>query len=420
MKEYTLLNCKTTSGLFNIQIKNKKIDYVGKENPTPKDTFDVKKNWVIPGMIDPHVHVRDLDLSYKEDWKTASRAAIHGGVTMIGDMPNTIPATTDHIGLETKLQARKKSLIPSFLYLGATNQNWQEIENLILKYPDIIRGIKIFFAVSSHNDALSDEALEHFFKISNKYDIILLFHNEIQSCLDVYSNKYIHNILNHNILRNRKCAIEGTKKIIEYTQKYQTKSYICHVSTSEEIKLIRQVKNSIEIFCEITPHHLLLDESILKNVGNYGKVNPPLRTKKDTESLWQAIDDGTVDCFGSDHAPHLKIEKDKEYSKSPSGFPGLETSLPLLLTQWKHKKISMDKLINLTSQNPAAIFNLPHQGRLEEGFHADLVIFNDTEEDKVQPENFYSKAKYSPFSNMELSVKLKKTIVRGKIYNKEI
>jgi dihydroorotase len=411
-----LKHCKCLEATKNILVKDSKIAYFGNEHPSCEKVYDLKNHLFLPGMIDPHVHVRDLQQSDKEDWLSASKAAINGGVTTISDMPNTIPPTTDFAGLIEKQKAMKKSLVNSFCYLGATNENATEIENILAEKPDEVKGIKVFLSASSQNEIINETQLKKFFQIALKYDTILLFHNELQSVIDKYSYKYKHNILNHNNIRNSKAAISGMNLILKLQKKYPAKVYICHVSTAEELELIKTYKPDFPLFCEITPHHLLLNETILPKVGNFGKVNPPLRTEKDNEALWQAIDAGIVDCIGSDHAPHLRSEKEQEYDKAPSGFPGLETSLPVLLAAWKERKMDLQKLVQLTSENAAKIFNIEKRGKIAEDYLADLVIIDENEKTVIQAENFKSKAKYSPFEGWKIPFRIQKTIMNGKMY----
>jgi dihydroorotase len=414
--KYLLKNCKFPEGTKNILIEDSKMAYFGNELPACEKVYDLQNQLVLPGMIDPHVHVRDLQQAEKEDWLSASQAAIAGGVTTIFDMPNTIPATTNKIGLQTKRKAMEKSLVNGFLYLGATNDNANEMEEILAENPADVKGIKIFLSASSQNEIINEIQLDKFFQIALKYDTILLFHNELQSVINNYSNKYEHNILNHNNLRNRKAAISGLKLILKLQKKVPAKVYICHVSTSEELDVIKKQKRDFPLYCEITPHHLLLNETILQKVGNFGKVNPPLRTVKDNEALWQTIDDGIVDCFGSDHAPHRKSEKEQDYDKAPSGFPGLETSLPVLLTAWKQRKMELQKLVKLTSENAARIFNIEKRGKIADNYFADLVVIDENEKTFIRAQDFKSNAKYSPFEGWEIPFKITKTIVNGKMY----
>jgi len=421
-----LKNCKLIQGLSNIIIQDDKIFDIyssrkdeGQRLETDFDQiFDIKGNLVIPGVIDPHTHIRDLQQSEKEDWISASKAAIAGGVTTIFDMPNTIPATTNLINLNLKREVAKKSLINYKFYIGATNSNQKDIEEILSENPTDIAGIKIFLAGSSSNDVLEKGKIEEVFKVAKKYNKIVVVHTELQDCLNNWNSKIKEKtIQNHNKIRNRECAINGTELVLKLAKKIQNKLYIAHISTAEEVELIRKYKNNNRIFCEVTPHHLLLNESVLEKVGNIGKVNPSLRTKKDNTALWKAIYDGTVDFIGTDHAPHQLAEKQKEYSKVPSGFPGLETGLHLLLNEVNKGNLTIKKLVEITSKKVAVIFNLENRGEIFIGNYADLVVIDMNKKCKIDAKEFETKAKYSPFDGFEIQGKVMMTFVNGKRFN---
>jgi len=222
-------------------------------------------------------------------------------------------------------------------------------------------------------------------------------------------------IQNHNVLRNRKAAISGTKLILDLGKEIGNYVYLCHISTWEEVELIRQAKHENEkIFCEVTPHHLVLTETILNRTGNLGKVNPPLRTQKDNLALLEAIKDGTIDCLGSDHAPHNLTEKLLSYETAPAGFPGLETAIPMTLRFVTKGSISLERFSELISGNAARIFNIEGRGKIAVGNYADLVIIDPQKKIKIYSHNFRSKAKYSPFEGMIGDCQVKMCFVKGK------
>ncbi len=379
--------------------------------------IDIKNKLVIPGMIDAHVHVRDMEQSNKETWETASLAALAGGVTTIIDMPNTIPATTNLRNLNSKREAAKKARVNYKFHLGATEHNLHELEQILMSDPSDVAGIKIFLAGSSSNEIVADEnKIKEIFKLAKQYDKVVLVHSELQECLDswqiIIEDKCIQN---HDRLRNRECAIKGTELVLQLANEIGNKLYICHISTKEEIGLINKYKN-INIFCEVTPHHLTLESSILDLVGNFGKVNPPLRTSEDNQALWEAVVDGTIDCIGSDHAPHTIDEKIANYNDAPSGFPGLETTLPILITEFNERKIPIKRLVELTSSNPAEIFEIKNRGKIEEGYFADLAVIDKENESPIIAALFQSKAKYSPFDGSMVNAFIDSVFVDGKKY----
>lgn len=423
-----LLNCKTLDNVKNITIINGKIAAIHDSNKTPSpilkedydQVLDIQKKLVLPGLIDPHVHVRDMEQSQKEDWLSASKSAIAGGITSICDMPNTIPPTTTEENLNTKRKSAKKSLVNYKFHLGATNNNLKDLRTILNNKSQDIAGIKIFFSGSSYNQIVRNkDQIKKIFSLAKDFNKVVLVHSEWQNCLDRWQRKNIDdNIFNHNTIRNRECVYEGTKYALEIAETIGNKVYFCHVSTAEEMDLIKSHKNE-NVLCEITPHHLLLDETILELIGNFGKVNPPLRNQEDNESLWNGILDGTVDVIGSDHAPHKFEEKIAEYTKSPSGIPGLETTLPLLFTEFNERNIALKKLVKLVSTNPARIFNFKKRGELQVGNFADLIVINEDSWKPIMATFFKSKAKYSPFDGREVRGAIEKVFVKGKLFNNE-
>ncbi len=419
-----LKNCMLIEGIKDIIIEDDKIIDIysnrkeeGRRLETNFDkVIDIKNKLVIPGMIDAHVHVRDMEQDNKETWETASLAAIAGGVTTIIDMPNTIPATTNLRGLNTKREAAKKAKVNYKFHLGTTENNLKELDEILKNNPSDIAGIKIFLAGSSSNEVVKDEnKIRKIFTLAKKYDKVVLAHTEMQECLDKWQ-KIIEDkcIQNHDQLRNRECAIKGTELVLRLSNEIGNELYICHISTKEEIKLIKEYKSK-NIFCEVTSHHLTLEKSILDLIGNFGKVNPPLRTSEDNEVLWEAIIDGTIDCIGSDHAPHTIDEKIEEYADAPSGFPGLETTLPTLITEFIERKISIKKLVELTSSKPAEIFNFENRGKIEKGYFADLTVIDTENEFPIVAALFQSKAKYSPFDGKIVKAQIDTVFVNGKV-----
>ena len=418
-----LKNCRFAEAQGSVLIEDDKIiEVCFKENNARNlidldQIIDIKNKLVIPGMIDAHVHVRDMEQNNKETWKTASLAALAGGVTTIIDMPNSIPATTNFKNLNTKREAAQKARVNYKFHLGATENNLQELEQILKSDPSDIAGIKIFMAGSSSNEVVADEnKIKEIFNLAKRYNKVVLVHSELQECLDnwqiIIEDKCIQN---HDQLRNRECAIKGTELVLRLANEIGNKLYICHISTKEEIGLINKYKNK-NIFCEVTPHHLTLEKSILDLIGNFGKVNPPLRTSEDNQALWEAVVDGTFDCIGSDHAPHTINEKIVNYNNAPSGFPGLETMLPILITEFIERKIPIKRLIELTSSKQAEIFEMKNRGKIKEGYFADLAVIDLENESTIVSALFQSKAKYSPFDGRMVKAQIDTVFVNGKKY----
>ncbi len=393
-------NCRLLTGIHDIVTENGIITFTGTGASGEGQVIDLHGKWVIPGMIDPHVHVRDLRQAEKEDWTSMSLAALRGGVTTVFDMPNNKPPTTNLANLNQKRAVAKASKVNYKFNIAATAYNLPEVVEILETHPDDVAALKLFLAGSNSNEFVNDtEVIKRIFDISLKYDLPVIVHTEWQACVEKFTAKVHHpTVKDHNYIRNRACSIQGTELVIDIATAIGNKLYIAHTSTAEEIDIIRAAKRKCRVYCETTPHHLLLNEEILEEMGNFGKVNPPLRTRKDNERIMRGIIEGTVDTIGTDHAPHRKSEKLLPYEKAPSGFPGLETGLPLLLQEVKKGSFSMERLIDITSRNSAAIFGLEKRGAIEVGYYADLVAVDFEKTWKIEAERFLSKAKYSPFA----------------------
>ena len=417
MPEILLKNASINGKIQNLLIKNNIIDYVGTNLPDADIEYDIRGLDVIPGMIDPHVHVRDLKQSEKEDWSSASNAALKGGITTVFDMPNTRPPTVNLQFLNAKREKAKLAKVNYKFNVAATSQNLKELTELLDTKPEDVAALKLFLAGSNSNEFVDDEEdIKQIFDLSLKYNLPVIVHTEWQKCVEEYSAKVQNpTVSDHNFMRNSECSVKGTDLLISLAKEIGNKLYLAHISTAEEIDIIKANKEKCRVFCEVTPHHLLINEEILKTAGNFGKVNPPLRTEKDNKRIMQGIIEGTVDTIGTDHAPHLLSEKLKEYSQAPSGFPGLETALPLLINEVNKGSFDLKKLIEITSFNTAKIFNLKNRGQIKEGYFADLTVIDMNKTWKIEAKNFKTKAKYSPYEGMSGKGDVVMTFVNGEL-----
>lgn len=355
----------------------------------------------IPALIDPHVHFRTPGGEHKEDWVTGTRAALAGGVTTVFDMPNTNPATTtlELVREKKRLIAEalqtSKQKIRYHLYLGATENN---VSELAAAKPEII-GVKLFMGASTGNLQMTDEnAQAEFFQECTRLDLPLAIHAEDETVLQQAKTHFsgTPTVTNHGQLRPREAALVALERAIQLAEKYHTKLYSLHTSTAEEIELIRQAKKmGINIFAEVAPHHLFLNETDLEHLGNLGKMNPPLRTASDQAALWEAIHDGTIDTIGTDHAPHTLAEKSLPYSEAPAGVPGIETYLALLLNAYNKRQISSTEITQLTYLNIQKIFNLP--------WTDDKVVIDLDLVKTIKAENLLTKCGWSPFTGQTLT-----------------
>jgi len=403
---------KNTS-IFISNGKIKSIGNIGKVIKANK-AIDAKNNIVIPGLIDLHVHFRQPGHEYKEDFYTGSRAAAKGGVTSIFDMPNTNPATTSVKALEQKRElARRYCIVNYSFHFGATKDNSKEIVKADTK------GVKIYMGSSTGNllvDKTKD--LKNVFLAAKKSGKICLLHAENEECLQKNISEYKAKGLDspemHSAVRENKCAAIAVKDALKLKKEIGNKIYFCHTSTKEEISSIRNAKKKAKgIYCEVTPHHLFLDTRAYRKYGNFVKVNPPLRYIEDQKALWKGVNDRTVDAIATDHAPHQPDEKEKNYWDAPSGIPGVETILALLLDAVNSGELSLKQVIELTSENPAKIFGIKNKAKIKKGYDADLVIVDMEMKDSIG--QIESKSKWSPFHDKVLKGWPIVTIINGNI-----
>jgi dihydroorotase len=365
---------------------------------------------LLPGVIDPQVHFREPGLEHKEDLFTASCACAKGGVTSFLEMPNTRPLTTTQQALDDKLErASQKCLVNYGFFIGATAEN---LPDLLLAKPT--PGIKIFMG-SMHGQLLVDgeTALSAIFA---KGDRLIAVHAEDQARINQRRQEFanIHDPAVHSQIQDNQAALLATQLALKLSQKYHRRLHILHLSTAEEADLLRQEKPSW-VTAEVTPQHLLLNTSAYKEIGTLAQMNPPLRSPHDNEVLWQALRDGVIDFIATDHAPHTLEEKAQEYPNSPSGMPGVETSLALMLTAAMEGKCTVAQVVNWMSKNVAVAYGIPNKGAIAPGYDADLVLVDLNTYRPVQREELLTKCRWSPFEGWNLTGWAVTTIVGGEI-----
>lgn len=341
--------------------------------------IDAAGNYVLPGIIDPHVHMRDPGLTHKEDFTTGSMACAKGGITTFFDMPNTIPNTITKEALSEKKESHKgKSYVDyAFWFGGSRTDNHEEVKNV----QNEVIATKVFMNVSTGNMLVEDDrVLEEIFKNSKLVGV----HAEG----------------------------EMVKKAIELSEKTDVPVYLCHLSLKEEVEYVREAKKKgLKVYGEATPHHLFLNVSDVEK-NPLLRMKPELKTKEDNEALWEGILDGTIDTIGTDHAPH-RIEEKKE--KLTFGIPGAENSLEMMLKAVRCDKISLEKLTEIMSENAAKIFGLKNKGKIAAGYDADLVIVDMTTAEIISQKDVISKCGWTPYEGFEKGGKILTTIVRGNV-----
>jgi len=373
--------------------------------------IDANGKYLLPGVIDTHVHFRFPGGEEKEDWNTGSQAALMGGVTTVMDMPNT-PVSTVNMDLvaDKKHNAEKHSLVNFGIYIGATKDNLDELK--LAHSP----AIKVYLG-STTGELLMDD-YEIFETICSEVkDKVIVVHSESQSCMDRLKNELVNDTSAnlHSKLRDRECAVESTEKVLEIAAKVDSRIHLAHVSTKDEVDMILEA-NLDNVSFEVAPHHLFFDESFYKERGNFVKVNPPVRTNLDRMKLWKIVArEGLNMTIATDHAPHRISEKEAEYSHAPSGLPGVQEVLPLMLDAVSHSKISIERLVDVMSYRPAKIFGLKKRGVIEKDYYADLVLVDLDLEQEFTKEMVKSKAGWSAYEGMKLKGWPIMTMVNGEI-----
>ncbi|MHA1326274.1 MAG: dihydroorotase [Promethearchaeota archaeon] len=415
--------------------------------------IDCSGKIILPGIIDIHAHLRDLGQSYKETFLSGSQAAAFSGITTVFNMPNTIPPSTtkervenwmnkarDKIyvdvgfisGVPEKIDVEEMKKIKELGILGfkiyplkpLTNINWTKPDNMIKLLSFSARYEKPIFI---HADWPLSE--------SSKLKIIK------KGRLKGWSNLRIQDKLHpiKNELKFIKYTLKLFKRVVKQLRDEKTylipKIHFCHISSKKSFKKIKKAQQKLEkalglsqeykptpITFEITPHHLLLSNEIILENETHGKVLPPLRSERNRAFLFEMLKKGKIDLIGTDHAPHSLEEKQKNFFEAPSGFPGFETYTRLFLDKVFKNEIPLKKFIRTSSENPAKIFNLSKKGFIKEGYFADLIIVDIVKDHYINPKNFKTKAKYTPFINKNMkenaiNVKIWKVFLRGKEVN---
>ena len=397
---------------IDIGLSGNKIKKIGKIELNSSKVYDATDKVVLPGIIDTQVHFREPGSTDAEDLESGSRAAVLGGVTSLFEMPNTNPPTSNLVEFDKKLQAAKNRMHSNYaFYFGATPDNTDQLAKL--KDVEGCCGVKLFAGSSTGNLLVDKEAdIE---KVISSSDRIVSIHSEDEDIIKL-RKKFIKkgDVHSHPEWRNVECAMSSTRRVVKIAERYNKKIHVLHITTKEEVDFLAMHKKNVTF--ETTPQHLTLYAPYCyEKLGSYAQMNPPLRTKEHYDRLWVAIKNNVVDVLGSDHAPHLKENKDKEYPNSPSGMPGVQTIFPVMLNHVNDGKLTLQQLINLMCENPCKIFGIKNKGFIKEGFDADLTIADMNKEVIIKNEMIASKCGWTPFNNYKVKGFPVGTIVNGNL-----
>ena len=396
----------------DIGLSGNKIKKIGKIELNSSKVYDATDKVVLPGIIDTQTHFRELGSTDVEDLESGSRAAVLGGVTSLFEMPNTNPPTSNLVEFDKKLQLAKNRMHSNYaFYFGATPENTEQLSKL--KDVEGCCGVKLF-AGSSTGKLLVDKEAD-IEKVISSSDRVVSIHSEDEEILNL-RKKFIKegDVHSHPEWRNTECAISSTRRVVKIAERYNKKIHVLHVTTKEEVDFLAMHKKNVTF--EITPQHLTLyAPDCYDKLGTYAQMNPPLRTKEHYDRLWVAIKNNIVDVLGSDHAPHSKENKNKNYPNTPSGMPGVQTIFPIMLDHVNNGKLTLEQLIKLMCENPCKIFGIKNKGYLKEGYDADLTIADMDKEVTIKDEMIASKCGWTPFNNHKVKGFPVGTIVNGNL-----
>ena len=400
----------------NIGIKDGKIVEIGKIENDSINILDATNLTVLPGCIDTQVHFREPGSTDAEDLNSGSRAAIAGGITSVFEMPNTNPPTSSKKEFYNKLKLAKNRMYCNYaFYFGATPKNENELADL--KDLESCCGIKLFAGSSTGNLLVNkEEDIEKVFKNSSK---IVSVHSEDEEILNLRKKLIIKDdVKTHPLWRNEDCAISSTRRIVKIAERHNKKAHILHVTTKEEVDFLSQHKGNVTF--EITPQHLTMSSpECYDKLGTYAQMNPPIRDKSHQDRLWYGVKNNILDIIGSDHAPHLKENKDKIYPESPSGMPGVQTLVPVMLNHVNDGKLTLHQFINFVCENPVKIFGIKNKGYIKVGYDADFTIVDLDKKIEIKNKNIESKCKWSPFNGQIFKGTPVSTIINGEIKMKD-
>ena len=396
----------------------------------PLEIIEATGLTLLAGVIDPQVHFREPGLEHKEDLRSASHACAKGGVTSFLEMPNTRPLTITQAALDDKLsRAASKCVVNYGFFIGATGE---VLPDLLTANPTC--GIKIFMG-SMHGALLVDQE-EILDRIFSQGDRLIAVHAEDQARIAQRRIEFADSKdpAKHSLIQDNQAALNATQLAVKLSKKYQRRLHILHMSTGEEAEFLRQEKPEW-VTAEVTPQHLLMNIGAYSTIGSLAQMNPPLRSQRDQEILWQALLDGVIDFIATDHAPHTLEEKglaniqvDSPQSEKtsaetillepanvPSGMPGVETSMPLMLTEAMKGRCTVHQVSEWMSRNVAKAYKIANKGEIRVGWDADLVLVDLHSYKPVRNEDMLTKCGWSSFAGWELTGWAVNTIVGGQV-----
>jgi dihydroorotase (multifunctional complex type) len=405
----------------SLAIEEGKIFKIGKETqmPSADQKTNLKNLLVLPGLVDEHVHLRDEGKAYKEDFQTGTAAAAAGGFTTVLDMPNNEPVTMSVQTLKDRMGIASRKIL---VHVGF----YSEFPKKISEIKDIVEegavAFKLFMGCQIGGlDIDDDQALEAAFKEIAELNVPVAVHAEDKALLTSNEEKLKQAKKTGNAAfqqaHSETVELKAIERLLKISKSSGVRLHFCHVSTEKGLNTLWEAKKlGRKVTCEVTPNHLLLSDADFVHYGQMLIMAPPLRSKNNVEALWKCLETGWVDTLGSDHAPHTLSEKSASSVWDVKvGLPGLETTLPLILTQVRKNRLSLGQVVQLLAEKPAEIYGLKDRGYLEQGLNADLTVVDFNQKFKIDAAKLKSKAKYSPFNGWDVVGKPVKTFVDGSL-----
>ncbi|WP_242078255.1 dihydroorotase [Brevundimonas diminuta] len=401
-------------GMADVGVIDGKIAFIGDlSQASAGEVFDATGLTVLPGVIDTQVHFREPGLEWKEDLETGSRAAALGGVVAVFEMPNTNPNTTDPDTMADKLaRAKDRMWTDHAFYVGGTHENADYLGELE-RLPGCC-GVKVFMGASTGDLLIADD--EGVRKVLSNVRRRATFHSEDEYRLvERRGLARTGDWTSHPEVRDAESAIRSTRRLVGLAKETGARIHVLHVTTRDEMEYLRFHKDVATV--EITPQHLtLVGSEAYERLGSYAQMNPPIRSQEHVDALWLwGMQQGVADVLGSDHAPHTKEEKAKPYPASPSGMPGVQTLVPLMLTHVANGRLSLERFIDLTSAGAQRVFGTANKGRMAVSYDADLTIVDLKAKRTITHDQQATRCGWTPFDGVEATGWPMATIVRGRV-----
>jgi dihydroorotase len=405
----------TPSGIVStdVGVRNGRIAAIGSlSRSAAAEIFDAKGLHVLPGVIDSQVHFREPGNEHKEDLESGSRGAVLGGVTAVFEMPNTHPPTTTRLALEDKLaRARGRMHCDYAFYVGATPENIGALAEL--ERAPGVAGVKAFLGSSTGSLLLDrEEEIAAALQAGNRR---MAVHSEDEARLRERKALALSgHPETHPIWRDAETARLSTERVLGLARRAGRRIHVLHVTTADELPLLADSHDIAT--AETTPQHLTLAApECYERLGTYAQMNPPIRDASHREALWRAVQDGVIDVIGSDHAPHTRAEKEKTYPDTPSGMPGVQTLVTILLDHVNAGRLSLERFVDLTSSGPTRIFGVSGKGRIVPGYDADFTIVDLRATRRIENEWMANKSGWTPFAGMTTTGWPVATMIRGRL-----